>query len=312
MVEREPGIGEGGRERAARTSARAPVLRTSEPLTQAPTMSASAPGSRTRPISAKVKPNPYPDAAGRLAICGITTPAMKRANPIANAARFALHAGRRAMSRISTSGAETRRSTATNPERTVAETTIRITNRAEPHPQALPWEIASRPVPSAAASSRPPAQSGRTDSRTGVSGTSTKTARNRPTATANMNQNTASTEKVSTSTPPSSRPMAAPVPAAATSIPINTGARSGLTRSRANPIAKGPERRPFLAPRGRRPALSSIRPGRRRGNDGMRRRGEHEATLPYMSARRPTIGAAVTAARRKPVTSQVAAVSEAL
>lgn len=126
---------------------------------------------------------------------------------------------------MSTRGAEAARSTTTNPANSAAERAMRVTTRAEPQPHVLPWEIASRRARSAVVSSTAPTQSGRGESRGGDSGTNATTARSSAPATANMNQNTAATETLSTSTPPSSRPTAAPLPAAATSSPIQTGAR---------------------------------------------------------------------------------------
>ncbi len=48
---------------------------------------------------------------------------------------------------------------------------MRVRTRAEPQPHVLPWEIARRSARSAVVSSRPPAQSGRGESRGGDSGT---------------------------------------------------------------------------------------------------------------------------------------------
>ena len=221
--------------------------------------------------------------------------------------------GRRAISPMSASGAETARSTTTNPARRIAERATRVTTRTESHPQLLPCETASSAARRAVAKSRPPAQSGRTDSRTGVSGTNTRMARNRPTATASKNQKTAATEKASTSTPPSSRPTAAPVPAAATSNAIQTGACSLDARSRASPMASGPNAAPM--PCSTRPAISPvIDPARAQTSEPMANAPSETSRrrrFPYMSPRRPTSGAATTAASRKPVSSHVADVSEA-
>ena len=197
---------------------------------------------------------------------------MNRPNPTVNATRFALHTARRAMSRMSTSGAETERSTTANPARTITETPISVTTRAEPHPQLLPCETASSAARSAVARSRLPAQSGRTDSRTSVSGTNNRMPRNRPTATANRNQKTAATDPASTSTPPRSRPTAAPVPAAATSNAIRQAPAPWKPDLGPAQWPAVPTPHPCLAALGRRSALSSIQPGRRQASRRRTRR----------------------------------------
>jgi hypothetical protein len=165
---------------------------------------------------------------------------------------------------------------------------MRITTFAELHPHALAFETARRKLTSAPTRRKLPIQSGRVEAPRGVSGTSTTTPANRTAATPKSSQKIAETEACSASTPPASKPTAAPAPAVAMSSPIQTGARPGGARSRAMPMASGPSPapRPCTARPAIRPPTELARAHQRSG--GERRDGEEQQpTLPVHVAEPP-------------------------
>ncbi len=150
------------------TTTRGPNRRVAIPPTESASDPATAPGSRSSPMSVVSAPKPYP-SPGIANICGTSSAVIPKPVATTRVSTHACHIAGRASMRRSTIGAAVRRSTTTHPVTRPATAMVRAMTARGDRPDPVTRTSPIMNVSSAPLSRRTPGQSIRPSARTGGS-----------------------------------------------------------------------------------------------------------------------------------------------